>query len=343
MNAVSPSGLLRSQHMLPLIAAGLAVLSLFPSRACASDSARQRFLQEAPMQWKAYCQFLTKLQGTGRYEWVVQGKLESCANSTFTQNEHGRLCIREFPLKIGTPSPSGYVWCSNPDYAFSLIRRGEQVPWVIVSSAPVSNRQLYQEVSDKAATAINSQFKGSIGLSGITLSELIDKPNFGVVREEAGSDGAGTVRVEFTNKQQPVDRMCPILGGWLLLDPANHWVLRKSETLWRFDDHDEIREEDYEYLPGLPAYPIPQRISVRRISAEGDQKLLGTATDQYVLSLGPAPQDSKFTFMAFGLPELRGLTARQPWYNRWYLWTAVVAIGCFIVAFLLRRRIRHAP
>ncbi len=125
-------------------------------------------------------------------------------------------------------------------------------------------------------------------------------------------------------------------GGWLILDPAHHWLIRKGELDLVYDARTKIRQQfEYKYREGSDRFYLPTSQEFRATVTEDGRK---TAEYEIVGTFDVREQadvpKSEFRFSAFGFPEPAGLKPRQ---TPWYLWLAGAGIVCVLCGFLLRR------
>jgi hypothetical protein len=298
------------------------------------------FLQKAPARWSQYLEFEKTLQGIfiGDRRDVHPDKVVTRKNRLEWKRYNG------WKLEIIDENDRdlyrGEVICENSRYYFSLARKSEQDPWVIVETtkkpAPLTERP----------TMLAGSF--ALYMPGFgDLPDLVKSPGFSlasVVPEKL--DGEEFVKATFLfSPEKDKEKKTGLRGGWLLLDPAHDWVIRKGE--WDMEDRvgtwtivsKHIIELQYN-LSSSP-HPIPkQNLLKGSVSGYKNDSWTFESHGTYDLRKRDSIPESEFTLTAFGLPEPY---SERPAPTRWYIWFAVAGVVCVASGYAIRRLVRRKP
>ena len=195
--------------------------------ASGNDALKQRFISEAPNQWKEYIHIASRLRGTVRFEqrdrrngnrivrqWesdvVISGRLAS----TIEIDDDG--------LRRAT--------VENSRYGFRL-RSAKDADWSVVDIEQngVKNDNLIGEgqIGDRSATcrALGMTSRGML-IYVTWLPRMIDDPSFAVREADfVQRDGEQLVKVEFTYDPKKKYNN-PVGGGATILDPGRFWLIQ---------------------------------------------------------------------------------------------------------------------
>jgi hypothetical protein len=302
-----------------------------------TDLAR-RFSDEAPKAWAEYQAQADSFQGMvtiiikqddGRT--LVHSKLEFRSN---------RSCRLQSERSIA-PEPAEELNAFNSLYAFSLVRSSPDRPWAV---GKIQDRRNGEEGSVLREVHRNlAPLHTLIRAYSEDLSDLVRQPTFRALSAAAvNEDGSDFVRVEFDNTH-PVDLkghgFFPIQGGTLTLDPNHFWCVRSTELRNTYASAKSLISIKNVYRVGADRIPIPEKSSAKQESRHETKGLrISLFEDTFELSRPDNPPgDESFTLSAFGLPEPFRVEPPRPWYSRWYLILAALAVLCLVAGALLAR------
>src|SRR5487761_1110705 len=111
----------------------------FAVRARASDGEsnmlRDRFLREVPQAWQEYRSSVARLQGAGTLSQIDLLTGQTLERSSGEFRQRGDLS-RRILQNLGPEMHDGHAYVRNANYAFELLRRDANSPWVIVGLIP---------------------------------------------------------------------------------------------------------------------------------------------------------------------------------------------------------------
>jgi len=219
----------------------------------------------------------------------------------------------------------GDVNARNSRYRFRLTRKSGDRPWVIREVASLSADEDRSPIDTPTGLDCGpaTYFPGLIQFPGFTLL---------AVAPEVVADSE-LVRVTF-------ETSCEKLGvrrGWLLLDPAHDWVVRKGESELRLKPPGSgTVTYQYDYKEGSHQHLIPTRYSYRSTSKDEKGALYTyEASGHLDLHEESSVPESNFQLSAYGLPEPFEVAEGSP--TRWYLWAGIAGIVCLVLGMSLRR------
>jgi hypothetical protein len=320
------------------------------------DALKQRFLQEAPLQWERYVQEVEMVQGNyvvhttfGFNNATVQNQDE------YRRNQTGKIVQTIYQRHAGGKKEyAEQCFGMNARYAFELRRNRPGSDWVFVGYSDLRKESIPEQLNFhmQGLSKLNTLL---VRLDWELLSEAVRQPSFRVERCKAiQRDGEELVEVVFAyphaeSKTPPWNRA---QGGTLLLDPKRFWVVRHSELKTNGGTIKKHLSEMAETSDSVPIPKLFEEESRHTFTAEQVTKGFPPKTTnktRYEFDLhkpNPLPDDEEFTLRAFGLPEPKGLeTPRKP--SRWWLWfilmaLASLALGVYARHRLGRRKMREA-
>jgi|GEM_PF-6236561 len=298
------------------------------SQAGGGGELRDGFIRDAPKQWERYAKFVTNLEGKHNFKRSRDGVLETAFSSSIRQNKSCKMCeVQHSAGKVSNGSARGFVWSSNPAYAFSLRRKNQDAPWALIGIGQKSH-------DEKAYAMLTEQTEGGFtflsdpsGIDGESLSDLLQQPTFSVTEALAVFDhGAQSVKVHFDNShpskwlkgQPPLFR---IQSGILVLDPNLSWLIRSCEIASRFSDGTEQKTSiqiEYKNSASDRRFGIPTHRIERADLLQPNGKRM-SLIDESVYELNEitqGPGNEEFTTLAYGIPEpfeSGGKTHRYLW------------------------------
>jgi len=243
--------------------------------------------------------------------------------------------------------PKNYqtVVCYNDKYSFEITKEDVASEYIIrmLEAGPrQSRRSIHMQIDFAVRCAMNAQLD--------SISTMLTLPEFRIdrVAEESSSTGRGKLRIDFSiaKKPDPARKTSVITSGWLVVSPAEQWVLYEYGsilTTWTLKKLTYIGH--VEYKKGSDGEPEPVRCSYRLY--RGDYKADPALSDPGVvaasgqdfefthLSFADRPAGD-FTLTAFGLPEFNQIaSATRPRSSSWWIWAGAAVVG--VAAFALRR------
>ncbi len=252
----------------------------------------------------------------------------------------------------------------NRTISISLERRSDTGSYVIVDTAG----------SDDASRLVTSMGPRSVlacpyTLEGWRISNVLTKPWYTITHvEEVLSGNTKLLKIHYLNSLKPGASAPGRLvmkeeGGWLLVSPAEKWVLREAVSRLAPGAGQSLvgdRHLSVEYDGTHDGVPIPRRYESKTVArlvgdkqestdSKGRVARNGSVMSSFVFDFDEfrfdeAP-DSDFTFAAFGLPDLgkpKVLAARSSPMP----WVFTIAGVALLLAILLRAyaaRLRKGP
>jgi hypothetical protein len=289
-----------------------------------ADTAKRRFINEAPPKWEDYRSFEQRLQGT----YTQTSKMTDLKTSKSTGGGEGHFqikqnaaCVLSHALK--DDEGPAIVVASNTKYSFQLRYVEDKAGWLL------SGLDLEGQTAGvlPAGWTVRRTVNRNLWIDGIfddRVSDWLKEGIFQVVNAATlAKGGKELVRISF-ERAPPKDIKVPAMKGSLVLDPNLHWCIVEQElfqTQATGPQHVLVTKE-YKATPN--GYPI---IARTRRHAKIEGVYIADATWEFDLHES-APEDHEFTLSAFGMPEPEGITwDRGPRYYLWFGITGVVALG----------------
>lgn len=296
---------------------------------------RDRFLREVPQAWQEYRSSVARLQGAGTLSQIDLLTGQTLERSSGEFRQRGDLS-RRILQNLGPEMHDGHAYVRNANYAFELLRRDANSPWVIVGLIPdvregfrdddVTKMKYAHVLDDCACLALQVERE--------LLFDMVKAPGFSLGSvTPANRDGIDLVRVDF-DFEPPETRNHPVRGGWVLLDSAKYWTIVEFEVKGAWGDGEGTITGNYQYVVTGGGLPVVRRVT-RRQRAESEVD--GPVDHEYLgegewFENADVP-DSEFTLTAFGLPE--PVAAKR----RWSFLIVLNVLGALLIAigFLLHR------
>jgi len=229
----------------------------------------------------------------------------------------------------------------NPHYEFDLTRRDSLASWAIsrtefISSGDSSSR----DCTCNRALDYWAQHALLFIHTFDLLPFLVQQPEFSVKAVTPVTLGARQLaRVEFDCRPKKTEGfISPLRTGWVLLDPERYWVIVKYEAelntpgFWTGSIAGSVEYEEGEDVP-IPKKRVQRQ---KRANTDGTEDEYEMRSEFQITEVEvPA---SEFYLSAFGLPEPT-MAAAPP--TRWYLWVALAAGVCLVLAVVLRWRAKR--
>jgi hypothetical protein len=284
---------------------------------------------EAPKAWEQLARFYDHVRGSYATSRTSVPENKS-ANDRMTERAEfgisGDLVKKTQEVKP-KGAPLERVKAQNGVYAFSVSKRAgeEQAPFVIewlekMGSSPKTDERIAFE---------SDQTKALVRLSWVVLGQSIPEwqksSSFAITG--ITSTASGGCRVDFEGMRIGPDQAPSLLGGHVVFDPADYWVVREylvnMPKGW-------IRDGVYDYARGENGFPILTKLTENW--RKGSDRTVDTMTLDVRHEIVP-PEEFKLSF--YGLPE--------PNFSRsgsYALWLALISagIGCVIIFLLVRRK-----
>jgi hypothetical protein len=323
---------------------------------CQDTNLRERFREEAPGAWSEYRSFLGRLQGSHRLQ-VVSHKDNEVINDYYMDYKQADGCFswnyREQP-KSGEAAGPEDVAVINPSYAFEVTRSTTDSQWALAELSLRRGERLPPKIGVMIEIA-KRRLDVALSVCQVPLPDIVKSPTFtlrGVSLVERGDEEL--VRVEY-EYQQPrmangkIDGNRPGGGGWVLLDPQRHWIVREFDVaaVWR-DGKDGPASKGrvtgiYQTVDAPQGFPIVKRYAEHRMASEtGEPPFIADIEEvqDYGLHYDANVPPSEFTVSAFGLPEPSSdARPRTPF------WLGILGVACIVIAvlLLLRKKWRSEP
>lgn len=327
--------------------AGLLLLGSGPVRAQADADLQKEFLNSAPQKWKDYTAFLGRLQGTFSSKTQYQGKTTRASKGVIKQNGDYKLFVRQFSVleeRREMNAGSGFVWCFNGSYAFSLKQHNTEAPWALAELDMTQNAK--GSNSTKTANGCSRLLGILIRIGPTDLVELVRQPSFRVIdAKRIEFHDREAVLIEFTNiHSRNTSPFIPVQGGTLILDPDRHWCLLSCKVIEEYSGVKRKTNIETSYRGTKSNHPIPIRVVEETDGFDTDRnaQVQSYSEDSFELD-EPAqlPAYAEFTMTAFGLPEPMGMPPVDAPKSRQYLWitfASIMILVCAIGLWKLRQR-----
>jgi hypothetical protein len=308
-----------------------------------------RFRSEAPVQWKKYQGRAKRLQGKWSVTITEIAKQQITTSRTveWKQRTNCALVLEHDEIEGSQPAGRDWLWCANPNYAFTLNRRSADKPWVVLDTTTnltgemrLTNLAMFPTPGEWAEYLANHPV--TCGNIDRHLGKLLTKePGFALTRvSPVVRDGRTLAKVEFDF--HPEDQRIPLRGGWFLYDPEHCWVIHAYDVRVEWPRSPEYSSQGsmsatYEYRDASANFPLLKTI-VKRVK-QFDRPLKDQEY-RYEFDVKEADVPEKdFTLSAFGFPEPPG-SPKSP--STWYWWTAGAGIVLLVLSvattWWLRRR-----
>ena len=234
----------------------------------------------------------------------------------------------------------------NPRYEFDLVRHDPLAAWAITRTDLISNgRSSARDCMSNRALDYWPQRALLLLHTYDLLPFLIEQVEFTVHSVNPVTVGTSELaKVEF--EYQPKDSkgvntgdLSPVKAGWVLLDPNRYWLIHKFEAQVEYPGLWKGPIEGYVEYDASQVVPIPKKriLKQKRMNSDGS---LGEYESRFEFEMTEAEApESEFYLSAFGLPEPILATPRP---TRWYLWGALAAGLCLLLAVLLRWRAKRS-
>lgn len=297
---------------------------------------QERFTKEAPQGWEQYRARAGRVQGSFSWTTVLlapEKRTMTDRRCEIKQAAGGALWLTQSAAEGGKASRTGSLRAVNPQYAFQLHRDAPDGPWVISEmdltlSDGVSFNSPTKEVGFWSTYALY--------LFSDMLPDMVKQPEFKVrAVSAASSQGSQWVKLEYDYRAKDIKRK-PLRGGWVLLDPDHHWVIRQYEVeveWWQGDNKPGAKGTvagTYEYGEGDDGLLLLRRVIQKHKPIERE--------DRFEFTLAEADaDDDEFYLSAYGFPEPPGVRRPTPW----YLWAALVGVVCVVLALAAHRFARR--
>lgn len=307
---------------------------------------KSELVRKAPEKWEAFREFARRLQGsiTAWNQSKLGGThLETTIFDDIKQNQTCSLIrTRSVKKRLGDArkkeaSENEMVFGANSKYAFSLAKR--RAGWVLEDlfmdpKAKVTPTK--QSVAEYVLTAISGHFN----VLDQNLASLLEGGKINVTKVVAENTiKARPVSAEFEYSGGPNN--LPPLSGRMLLSPENLWCVLGFDSFFETDGTKIILRAKNEFKTYHQVYPVPVRTSFEWVNqAQEGETPVRKVTVEFDLREDASVPDSGFTLSAFGLPEPKGMTWREP--SRWHLWFIAVGIIAAGVGLALHRARRRA-
>jgi hypothetical protein len=300
-------------------------------RAQPTPDVRQRFLTEAPEQWRAVEQFAAKVQGKVTVSVTVQipqRKINDTDTIRYSVRQNGRCAmLRGSPVQTRRNDPVEYVFLSNTQYAAQLRRDpGKSGEFMLKSYDPNPDAQLLPAPSSIRRWAFVTLFP-HFCYHDQPLAEVIHQPGFRL--ENVTLDERGLVRAKVRYERSIPNGTGKMIAETIFtFDPQRYWCIREyqEESTYKVKSGNTTSQYVVEFVleDHSSGFPLVRRQDARSTatstSSGGNDNRRRV---EYELQVDESVPDSEFTMSAFGLPEPVGVV----WERRTpvYVWLFVAA------------------
>ena len=333
-----------------LIIAAAMALQLCCSSASGDHSQwEDRLFKEGPAAWEAWEQFSKHLEGVVRVtdlgkatvanpkypakppeiiEWLFK------FNGDWALQEARRIETSEHgPPDSPLPTTRGAVAITSK-YGFSIKRQTDDTPWVIRNVATRNYENLREFFDEGALVYVHAPWE----LLGKPLGTLIHEPEFKLrACEGVTRDGRELCKVSFDYPLPPEKaKLFPIRGGWVVLDPEQHWAIQEYELQSTQKWVTAVLGSNV-YGEVSKGFPLLQEKRRRITEAKGYLEEVAVFTK---LAYRDSIPEAEFGLAQYGLPEpfgplASGKSARAPI-------LILAGLLVIVVAGLLYYRVRSA-
>ncbi len=297
----------------------------------------KRLFAEAPRAWSRQQQFFLTLQGSnnGERRVLYDGKWTNQPGKTFFKQYDGNMLTESANFESG--SWKGIVEGVNSQYVFMLARDSDTKPWVITK---VDKRgEEWQNVWNSRTKIFPDLL---IAPRTPPLHEIFQSKKFRCISvEPERTNDEDLVRLTFTFSPEGSVRL---KGGWLVLDPAHFWVIRKGETEQDLGEKNEGTAKwtvQYDYKEGSRNHPIITKTVMKgKFWQKGQVIAEQLFTGNYDLQERASIPESEFTLTAYGLPEPHWARPKKTISSLWR-WLGIAGIACLVLGagvFWFKRR-----
>lgn len=307
---------------------------------------RERFLDEAPREWRAYRLFVGRLQGSVRVRMMrlPEKSLTAEAREDIRQADgcfSGHIKQR---ITDGGRGDADHVTVINRDYAFELRRPGSDAAWSLA--------KLERDIEGAAAPALNVKADDGIAIIGaglvirnMSLPDLVDAPEFNLKSaSRVERPGEDWVRIDYSYDPPTINGNRPVRGGWVILDAKRHWVVRGFEVSVLYKKSKGSVHGTLDIVDDPAGFPIVTHSSLHEWgSPTGDPPFTNdyeTTTDYDVHFDAHVPA-TEFRLSAYGLPEPSGGAGAGR--SLGIVWLGLATLVCMLIAVLLRRARNRWP
>ena len=319
----------------------------------AAESAKERFLKEAPQRWLEYRKIVARqTEVTCKYTMhdLVAGRIDeydvSCILNLDGQRVRSdRDTVAEPPRGKGRAAD-----VQSPKYSFT-VRTGRDRQWALQElhrngrwRAPDDligrDKQLPLLLGESSTfvTSLGWACLGQVLWSG-WVPHMVSSPDFRLSRAEYFGDDGQLVKVEFEfEPKEQTSGGAPCRSGMMVLDTARYWLIREAETQ-TYAAKGGARgtfKVINEFTDGKLPVPFVSR-QVWHVSDPGTKDKRGVE-QEWVFNVGmndlPNMDEKLFTLSAFGLPEPGDQLTTE---RRWWIWLLVLIVAVLVCILVARR------
>jgi hypothetical protein len=310
--------------------------------------AAARFQKEAPAAWERHRTAIRRLQGRNSHQRFKGHEPTGPAVETwsweFKQAPGGMTRVVQTESVPWAPPERALV--TNSRYAFEVKKQTKDGPWTLVDvqRGPEFKYELELAARDRA---IADGFSALYQVGTRMLPNLVQHERWRVFDAESVRRGDKEfIKVHFEDRTPRAkrDTIDVSLDGWMLLDPAEEWVVKEADVNIVFlGSQKERRLVDNDYASkheNRAGIPIPRRRLTRTTttSPTGESKECTVSTYEWEVQEYPPVRD--FTLTAFGLQEPPGIDWSPP--TPWWLYASSGGVALLIVAVVIYRLSRRA-
>jgi hypothetical protein len=296
---------------------------------------KQKLREEAPKAWAELEEFYRHMRGSFAISDTFFPE-----NKARERQERGDFALNGDLVKEIDPVHQENinlerVMAKNDLYAFSISRRAGD------AHAQFAIERLEKLGADASA---DKRIAFEVGqteavvfwpwrVNGRSLPDWMKTPPFSIKDvTPVGSGTTATVRVEFEGMRVGPDAHTVILSGYMVFNPADHWVVLECLTRW---PKGGTRDAVFEYARRQDGFPL----LTKRVEKGGTEKDYRMTTELLDVHHESVPAD-EFHVSHYGLPEP---DFRSPG-RHWPVWLFInVGLACVVLGCLVWWRKRKAP
>ncbi|QJW99452.1 hypothetical protein [Frigoriglobus tundricola] len=289
--------------MRPLL---ILVAALAPSAVLA-----QQVPAEANRAWESYAREMRKVSVRIRTESTHRdrGKVISSGVRDQIVRATPRGLIIEQSDSSGEPrNPEKQYWkleVVNQKYEFTGSRAAGSTAWSLtgVTRPDVLKAMPGGGITTRDAIEADSNLVG-LAVDRVLIDRLLTHRSCRVdSSQRIVRNGQNRYEVNFAiDVEKKIAKSRDLVGGTVVLDPSNHWLLDASELrLKNGNEGISTVRTTYKYTPGETGLPVPAEVEFKLTTDDGSYVAEGKSTFEW---LGPTKlNDADFTLRAFGFPE----------------------------------------
>lgn len=233
----------------------------------------------------------------------------------------------------------------NPRYEFKLHKPFGKTDWLLLDWRLTGEEKPGYRQRITYTPEIFAPFSHHLTFGGFPLDKLVENPSWKANAVQGSPGDQAMVRVTFTFTETTRPGFTSRYAGWLDLDPAAGWCVRRSDYQYNLDALGKIISKhfvcDNQYTVIVGTVPVLTRVQCddTDVKPDGSSANPQRRVFHFETRYPETVPDTEFTMSAFGLPEPVGVVWEKstPRYV-WFLFAAGVFVAIAVGFRLLARR-----